>query len=86
MVTLSGTHTRYDSSGRGIGPSQRSIPEIETGNLSSVLTEPTWDDGKRLIPHAALLFGYITVVMVTINSLKTKHRLLYLKTQSVPRC
>ena len=85
MITLSGTHTRYDSSGRGIGPSQGSLPGIRTGNLSGVLMEPIWDDGERLIPNAALLFGYITVVVVTINTLKTKLRLLHLKPKLVPR-
>ena len=48
--------------------------------------EPMWDAGTRLIPHAALLFGYITMVVVTVNLLKMKLRLLYLKTQFVPRC
>ena len=47
--------------------------------------EPIWDDRKRLIPRATLLFGYITVVVVTINTLKTKRRLLHLKIQFVPR-
>ena len=46
--------------------------------------EPIWDAGTRLIPHASLLFGYITVGVVTINHLQTKRRLLYLKTQFVP--
>jgi hypothetical protein len=59
------------SFGRGIGPSQRSLLGIRTGNLSGVLMEPIWGDGKRLIPHAALLFGYSTVIVATINTLKT---------------
>jgi len=40
-----------------------------------------------LIPTAsALTFSKQVITLCTINHLKTKRRLLYLQTQSVPRC